>query len=104
MCRSAASSRPAPERASAARRQTSTPSPTLAGSPCARTSHRTRSRSEHSVSVPDRTQVGFGGGAPAGLLLSHLLARAGVDSVVLESRDRAYVEARQRAGVIEAAT
>jgi p-hydroxybenzoate 3-monooxygenase len=56
------------------------------------------------VSVPDRTQVGIIGGGPAGLLLSHLLARAGVDSVVLESRDRAYVEARQRAGVIEAGT
>jgi p-hydroxybenzoate 3-monooxygenase len=56
------------------------------------------------VTVPDRTQVGIVGGGPAGLLLSHLLARAGVDSVVLESRDRTYVEARQRAGVIEAGT
>jgi p-hydroxybenzoate 3-monooxygenase len=56
------------------------------------------------VTAPDRTQVGVVGGGPAGLLLSHLLARAGVDSVVLESRDRAYVEARQRAGVVEAGT
>jgi p-hydroxybenzoate 3-monooxygenase len=56
------------------------------------------------VTVPDRTQVGIVGGGPAGLLLSHLLARAGIDSVVLESRDRAYVEARQRAGVIEVGT
>ncbi|HEY7175807.1 MAG TPA: FAD-dependent monooxygenase, partial [Micromonosporaceae bacterium] len=52
------------------------------------------------MTVPDRTQVGIVGGGPAGLLLSHLLARAGIDSVVLESRDRPYVEARQRAGVI----
>ena len=56
------------------------------------------------MTVPDRTQVGIIGGGPAGLLLSHLLARDGIDSVVLESRDRAYVEARQRAGVIEVGT
>ncbi len=49
----------------------------------------------------ERTQVGIVGGGPAGLLLSHLLARAGIDSVVIELRSRAYCEARQRAGVIE---
>jgi p-hydroxybenzoate 3-monooxygenase len=48
-----------------------------------------------------RTQVGIVGAGPAGLLLSHLLARAGVDSVVLEARSRAYVEQRVRAGVLE---
>jgi p-hydroxybenzoate 3-monooxygenase len=48
-----------------------------------------------------RTQVGIVGAGPAGLLLSHLLARAGVDSVVLESRSRTYVEQRVRAGVLE---
>jgi len=51
-----------------------------------------------------RTQVGIVGAGPAGLLLSHLLARRGIDSVVLESRDRAYVEKRVRAGVCEQGT
>ena len=48
-----------------------------------------------------RTQVAIVGAGPAGLLLSHLLRQAGIDSVVLERRDRAYVEARIRAGVLE---
>jgi p-hydroxybenzoate 3-monooxygenase len=48
-----------------------------------------------------RTQVGIVGAGPAGLLLSHLLALRGVDSVVVEIRSRAYCEARQRAGVLE---
>jgi p-hydroxybenzoate 3-monooxygenase len=48
-----------------------------------------------------RTQVGIVGAGPAGLLLSHLLARAGVDSVVLEVRSREYVQQRVRAGVLE---
>jgi p-hydroxybenzoate 3-monooxygenase len=48
-----------------------------------------------------RTQVGIIGAGPAGLLLGQLLARAGVDAVVLEDRSREYVEARQRAGVLE---
>ncbi|MET9803885.1 4-hydroxybenzoate 3-monooxygenase [Streptomyces sp. NPDC006368] len=50
------------------------------------------------------TTVGIVGGGPAGLLLARLLHRAGVDSVVLERRDRAYVEARQRAGILEQPT
>ena len=48
-----------------------------------------------------RTQVGIIGAGPAGLLLSHLLALRGIDSVVIELRSRAYCEARQRAGVLE---
>jgi len=51
-----------------------------------------------------RTQVGIIGAGPAGLLLSHLLARAGVEAVVVESRSREYVEARIRAGVLEQGT
>jgi p-hydroxybenzoate 3-monooxygenase len=54
--------------------------------------------------VTSRTQVGIVGAGPAGLLLSHLLALAGVDSVVVENRTRAYCEARQRAGLLEAGT
>jgi p-hydroxybenzoate 3-monooxygenase len=48
-----------------------------------------------------RTQVGIVGAGPAGLLLSHLLALRGIDSVLVEVRSRAYCEARQRAGVLE---
>src|ERR1700680_1199550 len=48
-----------------------------------------------------RTQVGIVGGGPAGLLLSHLLALRGTDSVVIELRSGAYCEARQRAGLLE---
>jgi p-hydroxybenzoate 3-monooxygenase len=51
-----------------------------------------------------RTQVGIVGGGPAGLVLGHLLHDAGIDSVVLEARDRAYVEKRVRAGVLEQGT
>src|SRR3954452_19944938 len=48
-----------------------------------------------------RTQVGIVGAGPAGLLLAHLLHRAGIESVVLENRSRAYVEERIRAGLLE---
>ncbi len=48
-----------------------------------------------------RTQVGIVGAGPAGLMLSHLLSRLGIDSIIIENRSRAYVEARIRAGVIE---
>jgi p-hydroxybenzoate 3-monooxygenase len=45
--------------------------------------------------------VGIIGAGPAGLVLAQILARCGVDAVVLECRDRGHVEARQRAGVLE---
>jgi len=48
-----------------------------------------------------RTQVGIVGAGPSGLLLSQLLARRGIESIVVEARSRAYCEARQRAGVLE---
>lgn len=48
-----------------------------------------------------RTQVGIVGAGPAGLMLSHLLHLAGIDSVILEARSRAYCEGRVRAGLIE---
>lgn len=51
-----------------------------------------------------RTTVGIVGAGPAGLLLARLLHDAGVDCVVLEARTREYVEARQRAGVLEQST
>jgi p-hydroxybenzoate 3-monooxygenase len=48
-----------------------------------------------------RTQVGIVGAGPAGLTLAQLLHREGIDSVVIESKSREYVEARIRAGVLE---
>jgi len=54
--------------------------------------------------VATRTQVGIVGAGPAGLTLAQLLAREGIESVVLEARSRLYVEARIRAGVLEQGT
>jgi p-hydroxybenzoate 3-monooxygenase len=51
-----------------------------------------------------RTQVGIVGAGPAGLTLAQLLSREGIESVVLESRSREYVEKRIRAGVLEQGT
>jgi p-hydroxybenzoate 3-monooxygenase len=51
-----------------------------------------------------RTQVAIVGAGPAGLLLSHLLNHAGIDSVVVESRSRAEIESTIRAGVLEQGT
>jgi p-hydroxybenzoate 3-monooxygenase len=44
------------------------------------------------------------GAGPAGLMLSHLLHRMGIDSIVVEARSRQYVEDRVRAGVLEQGT
>ena len=54
--------------------------------------------------VARRTQVAIVGAGPAGLLLAQVLERQGVESIVTERRDRAYVEARIRAGVLETGT
>src|SRR5881275_413987 len=51
-----------------------------------------------------RTQVGIVGAGPAGLLLSEILHRNGVESVVFERQSRDYVVARIRAGVLEPTT
>ncbi|WP_410657101.1 4-hydroxybenzoate 3-monooxygenase [Amycolatopsis sp. lyj-112] len=51
-----------------------------------------------------RTPVAIVGAGPAGLLLSHLLDLAGVESVIVETRTREYVEARIRAGILEQST
>ncbi len=51
-----------------------------------------------------RTQVAIIGAGPAGLVLGQLLARAGIEAVILENRSREYVEARLRAGVLEQGT
>ncbi|MGH1458938.1 MAG: 4-hydroxybenzoate 3-monooxygenase [Paracoccaceae bacterium] len=48
-----------------------------------------------------RTQVAIIGGGPSGLLLSQLLHKSGISSVVLERKTRDYVLGRIRAGVLE---
>ncbi len=48
-----------------------------------------------------RTQVGIVGAGPAGLMLSHLLHRAGIESVVVDNRSRETIEATHRAGILE---
>jgi p-hydroxybenzoate 3-monooxygenase len=51
-----------------------------------------------------RTQVGIVGAGPAGLFLAEFLRQAGIESVVIEQRDREYVQQRVRAGVLEQGT
>jgi p-hydroxybenzoate 3-monooxygenase len=47
------------------------------------------------------TTVGIVGGGPAGLMLSHLLHVAGIDSVVVDHRTRHEIEHTVRAGILE---
>jgi p-hydroxybenzoate 3-monooxygenase len=47
------------------------------------------------------TTVGIVGGGPAGLMLSHLLHVAGIESVVIETRTRDEIEHTHRAGILE---
>jgi len=51
-----------------------------------------------------RTQVGIVGAGPAGLMLGHLLHRAGIGSIIIENRAQDYVIERVRAGVLEQST
>ncbi len=48
-----------------------------------------------------KTEIGIIGAGPAGLFLAHLLRRAGIEAVILESRSREEVEGTIRAGVLE---
>jgi p-hydroxybenzoate 3-monooxygenase len=63
-------------------------------------------RDDPAMSADDvtRTQVGIVGAGPAGLVLGQLLHLQGIETVVLENRDREYVEGRVRAGVLEQGT
>ncbi|MFE3521633.1 4-hydroxybenzoate 3-monooxygenase [Streptomyces sp. NPDC059161] len=76
--------------------QTSPSSPAGSASPAGST-NQGRHATHH-------TTVAIIGAGPAGLLLARLLHNAGIDCVVLERRDRAYVEQRQRAGILEQTT
>ncbi len=51
-----------------------------------------------------RTRVAIVGAGPAGLLLSHLLGKAGIESVVVDQRTRAEIETTIRAGILEQGT
>ncbi|MGC5223458.1 4-hydroxybenzoate 3-monooxygenase [Micromonospora sp. DT81.3] len=51
-----------------------------------------------------RTRVAIIGAGPAGLLLSHLLEKAGIDSIVIDSRTREEIETTIRAGILEQGT
>lgn len=48
-----------------------------------------------------RTPVAIVGGGPAGLMLSHLLALSGIETVVVEIRTRREIEETHRAGILE---
>jgi p-hydroxybenzoate 3-monooxygenase len=58
----------------------------------------------NNASINSRTQVVIIGGGPSGLLLSQLLHRQGIDTLLLECRSREYVLSRIRAGVLETGT
>ncbi len=51
-----------------------------------------------------RTRVAIVGAGPAGLLLSALLQRSGIDSIVIDGRARAEIEQTIRAGILEQGT
>jgi 2-polyprenyl-6-methoxyphenol hydroxylase-like FAD-dependent oxidoreductase len=48
-----------------------------------------------------KTRVGIVGAGPAGLMLSHLLAKSGIDNVAIDSRPRHEIETTHRAGILE---
>jgi p-hydroxybenzoate 3-monooxygenase len=56
------------------------------------------------MSTASKTSVAIVGGGPSGLMLSQLLQRSGIDSVVIERRSREYVASRIRAGLLEPGT
>ena len=51
-----------------------------------------------------RTQVGIIGAGPAGLLLGALLAKAGIECIIVERQSGEYVLGRIRAGILEQTT
>ena len=53
------------------------------------------------VASRTHTQVAVVGGGPAGLMLSHLLHRAGVETVVVDHRTVHEIETAHRAGILE---
>lgn len=56
------------------------------------------------MSTSVRTRVAIVGAGPAGLILSQLLADAGIESVVIDQRSRTEIESTIRAGILEQGT
>lgn len=56
------------------------------------------------MTTAERTRVAIVGAGPAGLLLSHLLAASGIESIVLDRRSREEIENTIRAGILEQGT
>jgi 4-hydroxybenzoate 3-monooxygenase len=54
------------------------------------------------TAIRSDTNVAIVGAGPAGLMLSHLLHRAGIASVVVDIRSRREIEETHRAGILEA--
>ena len=50
------------------------------------------------------TQVAIMGAGPAGLMLSHLLAKSGIESTVIEVRSHKEISETVRAGILEHGT
>ncbi len=48
-----------------------------------------------------KTKVGIIGGGPAGLMLSHLLSKSGIENIVVEMRDHETIRNTHRAGILE---
>ncbi len=53
------------------------------------------------MTTTHRTQVGILGAGPAGLLLAHLLQKAGIDSIVIDGKSRDEIEGTVKAGIVE---
>ncbi|WP_136709140.1 4-hydroxybenzoate 3-monooxygenase [Agromyces sp. H66] len=56
------------------------------------------------MTATTRTRVAIIGAGPAGLLLSHLLGQAGIESIVIDQRTREEIEHTIRAGILEHGT
>jgi p-hydroxybenzoate 3-monooxygenase len=68
--------------------------------------HRARNEARQTMASREilSTQVVILGAGPAGLMLSHLLATAGVDSIVIEVRTHEDIAGTVRAGILEHGT
>ena len=53
------------------------------------------------MSLTTTTEVAIVGAGPAGLMLAHLLQRAGIESVAIDIRSREEIEHTHRAGILE---
>ncbi|HEX2893226.1 MAG TPA: 4-hydroxybenzoate 3-monooxygenase [Marmoricola sp.] len=53
------------------------------------------------MTTVEETTVGIVGAGPAGLMLAHLLHRAGIDTVAVDTRTREEIEHTHRAGILE---